>query len=70
MSSLAHHAEVGFLRLDVHKDSVSAGILIPGHDSADVERIFNDEESGRRLIGRFFRAHTVAGVLRGTTDGL
>jgi transposase len=27
--------------------------LNPGHASPDVEKIFNDEESVRRLIGRF-----------------
>jgi transposase len=39
--------------MDVHKDSISVGILNPGHEGPDVERIFNDEESVRRLIGRF-----------------
>lgn len=39
--------------LDVHKDSISAGILRGGEESPDVERIFHDEESVRRLIGRF-----------------
>lgn len=34
------------------KDSISAGVLNPGCETADVERIFNDEESVRRLIGR------------------
>lgn len=53
MPILAHHPDVVFLGLDVHKGSICAGILNPGHDSADVERIFNDEESLRRLIGRF-----------------
>jgi len=39
--------------MDVHKDSISVGILNPGHERPDVERIFHDEESVRRLIGRF-----------------
>jgi len=47
------HPDAIFLGLDVHRDSISAGILNPGHDSPDVEKIFNDEESVRRLIGRF-----------------
>ena len=51
MSILAH-ADAVYLGLDVHKDSISAGILNPGGDSADVEKIFNDEESIRRLVGR------------------
>jgi transposase len=47
------HPDAVFLGLDVHKDSISAGILNAGHESADVEKIFNDEESVRRLVGRF-----------------
>ncbi|MGH9096945.1 MAG: IS110 family transposase, partial [Acidimicrobiales bacterium] len=39
--------------MDVHKDSISVGILNPGHEGPDVERIFHDEESVRRLIDRF-----------------
>jgi transposase len=50
--SLAYHPDAIHLGLDVHKDSISAAILNPGHDVGDVERIFNDDESVRRLIGR------------------
>jgi transposase len=39
--------------MDVHKDSISVGILNPGHERPDVEKIFHDEESVRRLIDRF-----------------
>jgi len=59
MSSLAHHQhrrhhdDTVFLGLDVHKDSISVGVLNPGHETPDVEKIFHDEESVRRLIGRF-----------------
>jgi len=42
-----------FLGMDVHKDSISVGILNPGHERPDVEQIFHDEESVRRLIDRF-----------------
>jgi transposase len=41
-----------FLGLDVHKNTISAGILRPGEDVPDVEKIFSDEESVRRLITR------------------
>ena len=41
------------LGMDVHKDSISVGILRPDEDSPDVERIFNDEPSVRRLLARF-----------------
>jgi transposase len=37
--------------MDVHKDSISIGILRPD-DSLDVEKIFHDEESVRRFIAR------------------
>jgi hypothetical protein len=53
VSSFTHNLDAVFIGLDVHKDSISVGILNPGHESADVERIFNDDESVRRLIGRF-----------------
>ena len=47
------HRDAVHLGMDVHKDSISVGILNPGHERPDVERIFNDEESVRRLIARF-----------------
>jgi len=50
--SLAHPDAI-HLGMDVHKDSISVGILNAGHESADVEKIFNDEESVRRLVARF-----------------
>src|SRR5436190_17793290 len=46
------HRSLTHLGMDVHKDSISVGILRPD-DTLDVERVFNDEESVRRLIGRF-----------------
>jgi transposase len=39
--------------LDVHKDSISVAILRSEEASPDVEKIFNDEASVRRLIDRF-----------------
>src|SRR5262249_20008368 len=47
------HPDAVYLGLDVHKDSISAAILNPGCDRADVERIFNDEDSVRRLVACF-----------------
>ena len=47
------HPDAVFLGMDVHKDSISVGILNPGHERPDVEKIFHDEESVRRLIDRF-----------------
>ena len=48
-----HEGITTYIGLDVHKDSISVGILNPGDDSVDVEKVFNDDESIRRLIGRF-----------------
>ena len=50
MPSLSQYIHLG---LDVAKDSISVGILQPDDDVPDVERIFHDEPSVRRLIGRF-----------------
>lgn len=52
MPSLSHR-DLTHLGMDVHKDSISVGILRPDEDSPDVERIFNDEPSVRRLLARF-----------------
>jgi transposase len=50
MSSLSQRA-LTHLGMDVHKDSISVGILRPD-DSLDVERMFHDEDSVRKFIGR------------------
>src|SRR2546427_4074869 len=50
VSSLSQRS-LTHLGMDVHKDSISIGILRPD-DSLDVERIFHDEESVRRFIAR------------------
>jgi transposase len=39
--------------LDVHRDSISVGVLRSEEVSPDVEKIFHDEASVRRLIDRF-----------------
>ena len=41
-----------FIGLDVHKDSINAGILEPGVDDPTPDKIFHDEPSIRRLLGR------------------
>jgi transposase len=41
-----------FLGLDVHKNTISAGILRPGEDAPDVEKISSDPDAVRRLIVR------------------
>ena len=39
--------------MDEQKDSISAGILEPGVDDPTHDKIFHDEPSIRRLLGRF-----------------
>jgi transposase len=41
------------LGLDTSKNAIVVGILRPGEESPDVEKIINDEWSVRHLIGRF-----------------
>jgi len=53
MSSVADQQGLVYLGLDVHKDSISVGILRGDESVPDVERIFADGESVRRLISRF-----------------
>ena len=52
MSSISHDG-LTFMGLDVHKDSISVGMLEPGSELPVVDRIFHDEPSIRRLMGRF-----------------
>jgi hypothetical protein len=40
------------LGLDVHRDTISVGILTPDQQVPDVDRIAHDEPSVRRLVGR------------------
>lgn len=47
------HDPQTFLGMDVHKSSISIGILRPGQDAPDFERIGNDKELIRRFIARF-----------------
>src|SRR5215204_6789764 len=48
-----HDALPIHLGLDVHKDTISVGILDPDQQVPDVERITHDEPSVRRLLARF-----------------
>ena len=59
MPSLSHR-DLTHLGMDVHKDSISVGILRPDEESPDVERIFNDEASVRRLLARFADRRTLS----------
>ena len=51
MASVAHRGFV-HLGMDVSKDSISVAVLDPDRDTAEVDKIFHDEESVRRLVKR------------------
>jgi hypothetical protein len=51
VASVSHLAPV-HLGLDVHRDTISVGILEPDQQVPEVERIAHDEPSVRRLVGR------------------
>jgi hypothetical protein len=52
VASVSHLAPI-HLGLDVHKDTISVGVLDPDQQVPDVERIAHDEPSVRRLVARF-----------------
>jgi len=53
MSSVASGSERIHLGMDTSKNTIVVGVLRPGEEVPVVDRVFNDEASVRRLIGRF-----------------
>jgi transposase len=53
MDSVARSAGLIYLGMDTSKDKIAVGILRADATSPDVEMVFNDEASVRRLINRF-----------------
>src|SRR6266568_4865549 len=53
MSSVPSAAELVHLGMDTSMNEIVAGVLCPGEEMPVVDRIPNDVESVRRLIGRF-----------------
>lgn len=53
MSSVTSDHGVVHLGLDVHKNSISVGVLEPASETAVVDRIPSDQDAVRRLVGRF-----------------
>jgi transposase len=51
MSHRHLHPDTTFVGLDVHKDSITSAVLVPGADVAVVDRFFPDEASIRRFVG-------------------
>ena len=52
MRSVPHDVEAVYVGLDVHKDSITAGVLGPARETPEVERFFHDELSIRRFLDR------------------
>jgi transposase len=53
MSSVSRSAGRIYLGLDVHKDSISAGILRPHEESPDVVKLLSDDDAVRHFVDRF-----------------
>lgn len=53
MSSVATVRDVVRLGMDTSRGSIVVGILRAGEQVPDIDRVFDDEESVRRLIRRF-----------------
>ena len=53
MLSVTSAAGLIHLGMDTSKDTIVVGVLLPGEPIPAVDRIVNDEEHVRRLIGRF-----------------
>ena len=51
MSSISHRGFV-HLVLDVSTDSIAVAVLSPDRDAAEVDKIFHDSDSVRRLVKR------------------
>jgi transposase len=54
VSSVAHRGLV-HIGMDVSKDAIVVAVLHPDRDVAEVDKIFNDDESVRRLVKRLGR---------------
>ena len=69
VSSIAHRGFV-HLGMDVSKDSIAVAVLSPDRDVAEVDKIFHDTDSVRRLVKRLGKPEGDLGLLRGGPDRL
>jgi len=53
MPSVTSPAGAIHLGMDTSKNTIVVGVLMPGEEIPAVDRIFNDEDPVRRLVGRF-----------------
>jgi hypothetical protein len=69
VASVSHLAPI-HLGLDVHRDTISVGILTADMQVPEVDKIPHDEPSVRRLVARFPNPRWAASLLRGRPDRL
>ena len=53
MSSVTPPAGLIHLGMDTSKNTIMVAVLMPGEETPVIDRVFNDEEAVRRLVGRF-----------------
>ena len=53
MSSVASPEGLILLGMDTSKNTIVVATLLPGEESPVTDRVFNEEEAIRRLVGRF-----------------
>ncbi len=53
MSSVASPEGLIHLGMDTSKNTIVVATLLPGEESPVTDRVFNEEEAIRRLVGRF-----------------
>jgi hypothetical protein len=53
MSSVTPPAGLIHLGMDTSKNTIVVAVLMPGEETPVIDRVFNDEEAVRRLVGRF-----------------
>jgi hypothetical protein len=56
--------------MDTSMNAIVVGVLRPGEEMPVVDRVFNDEESIRRLIGRFPDRRRLAACYEAGPGGL
>ena len=57
MPSVTSAAGPIHLGMDVSKNTIVVGMLMPGEEVPVIDRIWNEEDSVRHLIGQIGRAH-------------
>ncbi len=64
MPSVTSAAGPIYLGMDVSKNTIVVGILLPGEEVPVLDRIWNEEGSVRHLLGRFGDPAALRSVMR------